>query len=185
MKRLEQSLKYIPTIALIIIHLLFAIFIIAPLNLTMAFSFIGLLPTYFFFSNKLDKIAFTDLSIDLIAFFIGVSFTLWLQISYELSNTFSAATTGVVVAFIPPTILGTKTIAIRNFNQAKLSAYSGAFAGMTSLTNIDAISNLILISIIGGSIHYLFRNSFIGLGGKLGSIGFASIILHLIINGLI
>lgn len=178
----EKPIQF-PTFLLLGIHILFAIFIVGKTNIGQSLWLILISPVYFIFNNKLDRFQLKDLSFDILSFLIGLSLTLWLQVNYNLSSVTSAAAIGVFVAFIPQTSFGIKPNVIKNFNHSKLAVYTGAFAGMTTLPHIGSIQNLLWISIFGGSLYYLLRNSFVGLGGKLGSIGFASIIIHLLLNG--
>ena len=52
------------------------------------------------------------------------------------------------------------------------AVYCGAFAGMIADFHIADFSTIISIILIGSILFFLLKESFIGLGGKLGSIAF-------------
>jgi hypothetical protein len=184
MSLIKAKLFNIPTLLLVGIHIIFTVYILIQVNNWLSLILFCTIPVYYSFNNKFTAINFKEVVLDSLSFLIGLSFTLWLQISYNLSPVTASSLTGVFVAFIPQTSFGIKPNYIRNLNHSKLAIYAGSFAGMSDITHISSIENLLFISLFGGIIYSILRNSFIGLGGKLGSIGFAAIFIHLIINGM-
>lgn len=174
--------RLISWLILAAIHLCFVIFIAYP-----AFgfnSFLGLIPIVFLKYLPIEKIKinYKELSIDIVVFTLSILFTLWIQIHFGKSPVFASSLIGVFISFIPQNTFGIKPFAIKNLNQAKLAAYSGTFAGMTAIEHINNIQGLLIIGILGGSMFSILRNSFNGIGGKLGSIAFGSAIFYILLS---
>lgn len=167
---------------LAVIHLCFLTFVVYPVF--GYFTILGVAPLFFLKKLPLSKLNLNskELLIDVIVFTASIFFTIWIQIHFQKSAVFAASAVGVFVSFIPQNSLGTKPFVIRNLNQGKLAAYSGAFAGMTSISHMNSIVGLVMIGILGGFLFSFLRNSFNGVGGKLGSIAYGSVIFYLIIS---
>ena len=93
------------------------------------------------------------------AFYFACMACLALQIQLGLSAVAASALLGLVGSFIP-----------------LLSAiiYIGSFAGMCAPVHLDSPYQLLVISLIGSTIYLFTKNRFVGFGGKMGTIAFAS-----------
>ena len=173
-----SRINIIPALLLGSIHILFLWSILIPA--IGWFSVLGLIPIlgYKHLPIKINQLNIPEMSLDVFSFSLGILFTIWIIIKFDTSPVFASALIGSIASFIPNTVLGIKTKLIQNISHAKLAIYAGSFAGMTGLKYFPDILSLIITAIIGGVIYNLLRNSFTGLGGKLGSIGFGAIILY-------
>ena len=173
-----SRINIIPAFLLGSIHILFLWSILIPA--IGWFSVLGLIPIlgYKHLPIKINQLNIPEMSLDVFSFSLGILFTIWIIIKFDTSPVFASALIGSIASFIPNTVLGIKTKLIQNISHAKLAIYAGSFAGMTGLKYFPDILSLITTAIIGGIIYNLLRNSFTGLGGKLGSIGFGAIILY-------
>ena len=167
-----------PLLLLGSIHILFLWSILTPA--IGWFSVLGLIPIlgYKHLPIKNNQLNISEISLDVFSFSLGILFTIWIIIKFETSPVFASALIGSLASFIPNTVLGIKTKLIQNISHAKLAIYAGSFAGMTGLYYFPDILSLVMTAIIGGVIYNFLRNSFTGLGGKLGSIGFGAVILY-------
>ena len=179
MNQVSRS-NIIPLLVLASIHILFLWWILIPA--IGWFSILGLIPIigYKNLPIKINKLNISEISLDIFSFGIGIFSTIWIIIKFDTSPVFSSALIGSLVSFIPNSVLGIKTKLIQNISHTKLTIYAGSFTGMTGLQYFPNILSLVITAIIGGVIYNLLRNSFFGLGGKLGSIGFGAIILYLL-----
>lgn len=170
----------IPILILSVIHILFLWFIVTPFAGWL--SILGLIPFigYKHFPIKANKLNVFEIGLDIISFSLGIILTIWGIIKFEVSPVFSSALIGSVVSFIPNTSLGIKPKFINNLSHAKLAMYAGSFAGMTGFQHFPNLLSLVITATIGGISYNILRNSFTGLGGKLGSIGFGAIIIYLV-----
>ena len=184
MNQVSRS-NIIPLLVLASIHILFLWWILIPA--IGWFSILGLIPIigYKNLPIKINKLNISEISLDIFSFGIGIFSTIWIIIKFDTSPVFSSALIGSLVSFIPNSVLGIKTKLIQNISHTKLTIYAGSFTGMTGLQYFPNILSLVITAIIGGVIYNLLRNSFIGLGGKLGSIGFGAIIFYLLSSKLL
>ena len=97
-------------------------------------------------------------------------------------KTFAAVMAGAIIAFILKVELGLGAIVAAGLTAFVASLivpshgvpiYCGAFIGMTSARLFIGYSDLILASAIAGTIYIFTQRSFLGFGGKLGTIAFA------------
>ena len=153
------------------IHLMFLIGIIYSnfklLSLIAVVPLIG----YFIFENKRIKFKKSDYLFSLMAFALGFGLTYLAVQKAEVTPVYGAAIVGVFGSFIPEKMF------FKGFSSA---VYCGAFAGMIADFHIADFSTIISIIFIGSILFFLLKESFIGLGGKLGSIAFGSMLVPLI-----
>lgn len=97
------------------------------------------------------------------AFFMGIILTLALRYFFALPVVLSAALAGLVGA----------ALFTRN-SQMQALAYAGAFAGMSKLDFFEQWPLVLTITLTGAVIFNLLEKSALGLGGKLGAIGFGA-----------
>tara|TARA_B110000211_G_C14045465_1_gene538709 strand:+ start:1232 stop:1780 length:549 start_codon:yes stop_codon:yes gene_type:complete len=174
-----KRLSIIPLLALGTIHILFLWMIVVPA--IGWFSILGLLPllAYKSLPLKANHLSIPEIGLDILSFTIGILFTMWIIMKFETSSVFASALIGTLVSFIPNTVLGIKPKLIQNISHAKLALYAGSFTGMTGFHHFPNLLSLFIVGITGGVLYNILRNSFTGLGGKLGSIGFGAIILYI------
>ena len=176
----ESRTNIIPLLLLGSIHILFLLYILTPV--IGYFSVLGLIPIigYKQLPIEVNTLNIYEIGLDIFSFSLGILFTIWIIIKFDTSPVFSSALIGSLASFIPNTVLGMQPKFIQNISHAKLAIYAGSFAGMTGLVHFPDILSLVITAIIGGIIYNFLRNSFTGLGGKLGSIGFGAVILYLL-----
>jgi hypothetical protein len=109
-------------------------------------------------------------------FFIGCLSCFIMHTALGLPVVIAAALTGLLGSFIPfPNSYTTHPYA---------AIYAGSFAGMCSSSLISSYWEIAIISTIGAAIYVLTRNAFLGFGGRLGSVAFASVALFSLAKGL-
>ena len=109
----------------------------------------------------------------LAAFFGGCLCCYLFQVKAGISPAMSAALTGLMGSFLH----------FPKFYEKKglhAAIYSGSFAGMISTELIKHPGHLLYLSMIGTAIYLLFKQRFLGFGGKLGAISFIASFLFLI-----
>tara|TARA_B100000795_G_scaffold268890_1_gene256812 strand:- start:7972 stop:8529 length:558 start_codon:yes stop_codon:yes gene_type:complete len=178
----KNKINYIPLLTLGIIHLFFLWLIIRPI--AGWYALLGVIPMlgYKTLPIKFTKFNFLELYISITSFGLGISLTIWIIIKLETSTVFAAALIGTLASFIPNDVFGLKPNTIQKITHGKLAIYAGTFAGMTGVQYLTNFSSIIYIAIIGGIIYNFLQNSFTGLGGKLGSIGFGATIIYISIK---
>jgi len=166
--------KVLPILTLGFFHLLFLSVIVLPHFGW--WTLFGLVP--FFAYSKLE---YTRVDWDIksliktfIAFTLGIYITILIRLTLDVSSVFASAFLGTVVGIIPEK--GSRIARLIKYE--KLTLYAGSFAGMASLNKFSFPNEIWLCGIIGGISFYILRNNFLGLGGKLGSIGFGSLSVY-------
>lgn len=136
-------------------------------------SLVGLVPGlgYFFLKKELFKLKIKDYGFSVVSFTIGFVLTYLAIKKVEVTPVYGAAIVGMFASFIPER---------KFFLGFSAAVYSGAFAGMIADYHVEEVSTITSIVLIGGSLFYLIKDSFVGLGGKLGSIAFGAMILPLL-----
>ncbi len=86
-------------------------------------------------------------------------------------------------------IIGTAASFIPSFNnsstylkQLPVPIYCGTFVGMSSVLIIPSLSFVIITGILAALFLMLSKNLFLGIGGKLGTIAFASVVFITFLN---
>jgi hypothetical protein len=181
----KKQISLIPFITLGTVHILFLWMIAFPA--IGWFSILSIAPMlgYGLLPIKVNKLSIPEIGLDILSFSLGILFTIWIIVKFSTSSVFAAALIGTLVSFIPNTVLGIKPKLIHNVSHAKFAIYAGSFAGMTAFHYFPNLLSLGIVAITGGLLYNLLRNSFTGLGGKLGSIGFGAIILYIVTTNVI
>lgn len=111
---------------------------------------------------------------------IGALITFYLNHFLQLGPVISAATVGTAASFVP------------NFNkkspylqQLPAAIYCGAFIGMSSSGVASGIGFILTASLFTALFLFLSKNLFAGVGGKLGTLAFAGVVITSLIYFLI
>lgn len=113
----------------------------------------------------------TDKLITIPLVLLGTISTYSLQIFANFNPILSAAIVGLIAIF------SEKRMKIL----IALPVYCGAFVGMTNPDNHYSFYLIFLIGLFAGVLFYLSKNFYAGVGGKLGTIAFASVIAGVLI----
>jgi len=101
---------------------------------------------------------------------LGTIFTYSLQYFLNFNAILSAGIIGLFGIIIQKTVSKNITVPI----------YCGAFVGMTNPNIQIPFITILSMGIIAGILFYFSKSFFIGIGGKLGTIAFASVIICII-----
>ena len=164
------------TLALLFICIHAVFFIHLYLQSDNKYYLLGLLilPLHFLLPIRAEKIKLNAITLNSIFFGLGFYSTQLLQLYFS----------PVLSACIPPIIIILIEFIFKTkLNKIEVAIYSGCFAGMTLIHWFKDYEFLTLLSCFtGGTILTVFNKSMFGLGGKLGTIGFASVIIWLFIK---
>lgn len=169
--------RILPIIVMSLIHLGFIYWVGFPSFGYWGLLFVLPLIAYYYFPlnfNGLNKVE----GINIIAFGVGLVFTLWLQITFNCTNVVAASIVGLLGCYVPLSKFFSGDSPISS--QFPLSIYAGAFSGMSALNVFNDIFGVVVIGVVGGIIFISTKNAFTGLGGKLGSIGFGAALTYAI-----
>lgn len=127
-----------------------------------------LLPFYFFLPFTFQKLEVKELLTNILFFSLGFYATQGMQQLFPA--VISAAAVGTAFCFLPEE----KPYPFKIFQPV---FYAGCFAGMSSYAWFPHYSLTIVSCLIGGVAMSVLKHSVQGFGGKLGTIGFASVII--------
>jgi len=123
---------------------------------------------YAFMLREKQEVAANYLQIPYASF--GAAFTYYLSIEVQLGPVLAAGIVGLLGHYLPCWIRS------KSLNSFSVAVYCGAFVGMSSA---QVLPNEMMAA-FGGALSglglILFRNHLNGIGGKLGSIAFASVL---------
>jgi uncharacterized protein (DUF983 family) len=110
---------------------------------------------------------------------LGAVMCYLLNLHYGFGSVISAGITGTLASFLP-------SINKESYYLKKLpvAIYCGVFVGMSSVEIIPSIFMVSAAGILAGLFFMLSKNLFVGMGGKLGSIAFAGVVIITLINEL-
>ena len=133
-----------------------------------------LLPCYLFLPFEIEKIKYKLVLVNILIFGIGFYCTFFFQQIISL----------VIAACVAPiSLFAVELISKKSLNKYETVLYAGCFGGMISPDWIgERFFITILSCVIGGFTFSLFSKSLIGFGGKLGTVGFASVIFWIFIK---
>ena len=101
------------------------------------------------------------------------------SITAGLGSVIAAGLTGTIASFLP--YLNKESDYLKKLPAA---IYCGAFVGMSSTTIAPSIFFITAAGILAGGFYLLSQNLFMGVGGKLGTIAFASVVIIYFIHWL-
>lgn len=132
-----------------------------------------LIPFYFTLPFDNPKINIIGYIKNTMAFSIGFIGTVYLQ------NYFNAIVASALLATIFVLLSEIKTFNLTSYQAAM---YTGTFGGMVSLHWIPNNLGIAVSCVLGGLLFSLLNNSLLGFGGKMGSIGFGSVIVWILMQ---
>ncbi|ATH08671.1 hypothetical protein BIY24_12145 [Halobacteriovorax marinus] len=106
-----------------------------------------------------------------LSFLVGCLLCNYLYISFDLPMVLSSSLVGLLASLI-----------FYKNKEAQASVYCGSFAGMSDPMFFGHWGEMILVSILGGVILFIFRKRLIGMGGKLGAVAFTSLLSVLLLR---
>lgn len=180
-------IKLLRRISLVILVALQLAFIIAifhdDITKISTISFIGIL--FFLALFSIIKISHTSsskptLGITIIMMvFLGSLITYYINYQFKTGTVIAAALVGTVSSFIPFILKRRNSEFV---NEIPKALYCGAFVGMTSSSVSSGNTFILIASISAGILYAASTNSFLGIGGKLGTIAFGGVAAAFIIT---
>lgn len=174
-----MNIKARHTLALLyaLIHLVFILHLMKQSGNYLFSLLLFLLPFYWLLPFEKNLLTLKKTTQNILAFGTGFIGTLSLQPFF--SPVLSSALCAVVFILLSELPILKKT----EFNKLQGAMYTGSFGGMV-LSEIWVLGPLesSLSCLIGGVLYTIFNNSLIGFGGKMGSLGFASLIIWIAIQ---
>ncbi len=120
----------------------------------------------------------------LLIFFVtlGALLTFLINLKFKTGPVIAAAFLGTLASFIPTLFRYKKNKII---DEIPAAVYCGTFVGMTS-ENIGATYWFIsLAGIVAGILYVLATNTFVGVGGKLGTVAFGGVVFLFLLSFII
>ncbi len=183
-------IKLLRRTSLFILVALQLAFIIAvfheDLNKLSTLSFISLLCFLALFS--IIKVSHTSSSkptqgiIILLMVFLGSIITYYINYEFQTGMVIAAALVGTISSFLPSILNGKHSEFI---NEIPKALYCGAFVGMTTNVVASGFSFILIAGLVAGILYIASINTFIGIGGKLGTIAFGGVATAFIITFLL
>lgn len=102
---------------------------------------------------------------------IGAVLTYILAVDFELGAVLAASAIGTVFSIVP------NISKSRHAPKVPIAVYCGAFVGMSSVEVAHSLLFVTISGVIAGFFLMLAKNLFLGLGGKLGMLAFASVVI--------
>lgn len=139
-------------------------------------SFIGILCFLALFS--IIKISHSSSSkptqgiVILLMVFLGSIITYYINYEFQTGTVIAAALVGTISSFIPFVMKGRNSEFI---NEIPKALYCGAFVGMTNSAVSGGYLFIIIAGLFAGILYIASTNSYIGIGGKLGTIAFGGV----------
>ncbi|NLN70086.1 MAG: hypothetical protein GX142_04795 [Chloroflexi bacterium] len=133
--------------------------------------------TYFTIYKEANTLLKTDLApadfstklYEFIAVFVGSILSFYLNNNLSLGLVVGSALVGLVAYLVVP--------------KYAVPMYCGSFAGMSSAALFPTYTGIIIASALAGLVYVLCRDVFGGFGGKLGAMGFISVVVTGLILG--
>ncbi|SNQ43690.1 hypothetical protein [Cellulophaga lytica] len=112
--------------------------------------------------------------------FFGAIITYVLHTTFNFSTVLAASTVGLLVSFVPDLIKNNTVV-----NTIPTAVYCGAFVGMTNVSVAPDYVFIALASVFTGLLLVGSKDSFHGVGGKLGTLAFGGVVLAFFITFLL
>ncbi|MGJ8731935.1 hypothetical protein [Cellulophaga fucicola] len=112
--------------------------------------------------------------------FFGAIVTYILHTSFGFSTVLAASTVGLTISFVPNVIKNNAVV-----NTVPTAVYCGAFVGMTNASVAPDYVFIALASVFTGLLLVGSKDSFHGVGGKLGTLAFGGVVLAFLITFLL
>ena len=110
---------------------------------------------------------------------LGAVFTFVISLKLKTGPVIAAALVGTLASFIPNFFRSRNSEIIKELPAA---VYCGAFVGMTSTSIGASYLQILLAGFAAGSLYVLSSNTFVGVGGKLGTIAFGGVVFIFLIS---
>lgn len=164
--------KVFPILLLGGVHLMFLSYVVIKADqILLAVSFISLIG-YFFFKYTPVEFEWKEYLTTILLFGVGFFFTSETIDLFSVTPVYASALVGIVFSFF----------LTKRFPVFPAIVYSGSFAGMVTDFHSEELYVIFSIILIGGNLFYFLKDNFNGLGGKLGSIGFGSMLFPILIG---
>ena len=103
---------------------------------------------------------------------LGAVLTFIISLKLKTGPVIAAALIGTIASFIPSFFRSRKNKII---NEIPAALYCGAFVGMTSVSIGAAYGFILLAGLAAGILYVLSSNTYVGVGGKLGTVAFGGV----------
>lgn len=110
---------------------------------------------------------------------LGALSTFMINLKLETGPVVAAAFIGTIASFTPTVFRNKSKKIIKDIPSA---IYSGTFVGMTSVSISASYWFIIISGFIAGLLFVLATNTFVGVGGKLGTIAFGGVAVVFILT---
>lgn len=131
---------------------------------------------YFKLPSMHQEMAYEDLRV-IVWVPIGALLTYVLAVDFDFGGVVAASAVGTLFSIVPTV---SKSV---HAPKVPVAVYCGAFVGMSSTEVAHSLPFVVISGIIAGIFLMLAKNLFLGLGGKLGMLAFASVaITYLLFN---
>lgn len=150
---------------------------VAVMVLRLAFVFLGI--TYRYKSIIAKNENLHDFA-TLVFVLVGAIATYWLHAHLGWSTVLASATVGLIISFLPNFNKNSELLAA-----APTAVYCGSFVGMSHNTDTPNYIFICVANMFTGLLLIGLKDSFLGFGGKLGSVAFAGVVLAFFLTFLI
>lgn len=99
-----------------------------------------------------------------------------LQKQFGFSSILASALVGLAGSFVPKATM-------YNFKEVRALIYTSSFAAMTSITHLDGVFQIVILSMLTGSVFMATKQLFQGIGGKMGTTAFISVLIFSVLGG--
>ncbi len=128
-------------------------------------------------SGSGSKNSYWDLPLIVFVVLGGIS-TYFLNVEFNTGVVIASALVGTIASFIP---FSKKIYNHEIIDEIPKAIYCGSFIGMTAPLIAQGYSFIFGAGIVGGILYVLSKNTFIGVGGKLGTVAFGGVVLTFLI----
>ena len=138
-----------------------------------SYFLIGLLvSTGIYFSTKFSQNNYYNNLLLILFTIVGAIITYILAVEFNTGAVIASALVGTTASFIP--FLNKNSRQIKEIPKA---IYCGSFVGMTTSFISQGYLFILLAGIATGLLYVLSKNTFIGVGGKLGTMAFGGVVI--------
>ncbi|TYB77165.1 hypothetical protein [Bizionia myxarmorum] len=182
---IKKHVKRLSFIVVILSHLVFLVAILLEhQNSPFVVGFIILVFALLFITYKKTPLSsgnhFLEHVLTIAFVFFGAIATYALYMLFGLSSVLAASLVGLVVSFLPNLFKKSKLI-----QGMPTAVYCGTFVGMTNISIAPDYIFITLASFISGLLLIGTKNTFHGVGGKLGTLAFGGVAVAFFITLLI
>ena len=110
---------------------------------------------------------------------LGSILTYYINYQFQTGTVIAAALVGTISSFIPNMLKGKN---LEFINEIPKALYCGAFVGMTSSLIANGFLFIFIAGLLAGTLYIASTNTFIGIGGKLGTIAFGGVAMAFLLT---